>query len=358
MKILIVGGGLGGLTLAAFLKDSDVEYDIAEKSLDWQKQGYAIGLWSNGRNILGKLGLADIFDATGTRIHTYSICDGAGRALRTYNLRTFYADYGTALTLVDRNALHSWLRSCVDLKKIMMGVSVDSITRIEGGATVHFSNGQTKNYDVVVGADGIHSQVRTLLFKDDVEIYDNWRVWYGWIDNSFKDTATITEYLEAGAGIIIFDTGEKTLVNFFSPVSHTLWDTPKGRIEKLKTLLKSEKVLVPGIFCSLEDGDVTPTDLARVSLTHWSKGPVVLVGDAAHACEPFAGLAYNSLAQQISRKLLFLIIISHILFSPNERVKDGGKYINICIHELQFELLLQKFWNCQAKASRFKTSYK
>ena len=57
MKILIVGAGIGGLALAAFLNDSNVEYEIVEKSSDWNHQGYSIGLWNNARHILSKLNL-------------------------------------------------------------------------------------------------------------------------------------------------------------------------------------------------------------------------------------------------------------------------------------------------------------
>ena len=68
MKILIVGAGIGGLTLAAFLRDSNIEYDIVEKAPDWSHQGYSLSLWNNGRNILRKLDLAEKFDSCGTRI--------------------------------------------------------------------------------------------------------------------------------------------------------------------------------------------------------------------------------------------------------------------------------------------------
>ena len=54
MKILIVGAGLGGLTLAAFLKKLDIDFDIIEKCKDWKEKGYSLGMWNNGRNILKK----------------------------------------------------------------------------------------------------------------------------------------------------------------------------------------------------------------------------------------------------------------------------------------------------------------
>ncbi|HEY4526809.1 MAG TPA: NAD(P)-binding protein, partial [Candidatus Paceibacterota bacterium] len=51
MKILIVGGGIAGLTLGAFLENSDIEFDIIEKCTDWNQQGFLISMWDSGRDI-------------------------------------------------------------------------------------------------------------------------------------------------------------------------------------------------------------------------------------------------------------------------------------------------------------------
>src|SRR4051812_12128058 len=107
MKILIVGGGIGGLTLAGFLKDSSIEYDIVEKS-SAEPAGYLLVMWDNARDILKKLSLADHFDTEGTAIHSYSIKDGEGKLLRRYNLNDFYVKYGTAITMIARQDLCHW----------------------------------------------------------------------------------------------------------------------------------------------------------------------------------------------------------------------------------------------------------
>ena len=106
MKVLIVGGGIAGLTLAAFLEGSDVECGIIDKAPDWSHQGYAIGLWNNARNILAKLGLDREFDTQGTRIQNYTIYDGSGRLLRAYSLKHFYATYGVGVSIIKRADLH------------------------------------------------------------------------------------------------------------------------------------------------------------------------------------------------------------------------------------------------------------
>ena len=76
MKVLIVGGGIAGLTLAAFLKDTEVSCTIIEKAPDWSHAGFLVSLWDSARDILKKIGLSDQFDAAGSPAHMYSVRTG------------------------------------------------------------------------------------------------------------------------------------------------------------------------------------------------------------------------------------------------------------------------------------------
>jgi 2-polyprenyl-6-methoxyphenol hydroxylase-like FAD-dependent oxidoreductase len=290
MKILIVGAGIGGLTLAAFLKESGIDYQIIEKSKDWNHQGYSLSIWNNGRNILKKLSLADVFDESGSRIKNYFLYDGAGRLLRKYNLSSFYSTYGMALTLISRLDLHNWLMSKIDPSKILMGTSIISIDQTEAAATVQFSNNETHHFDLVVGADGIHSQVRKLIFDDNIISSKIWRVWFMWVDNKYRTDSSINEYIAPGEFISIFDSGEKTLAIIAGLSNGTIWDDVQGRVERLKKNFAGETAIVPQIFDTLKDEDINPADLAHVKLNTWYKNRVVLLGDAAHGFEPHAGI--------------------------------------------------------------------
>lgn len=289
MKVLIVGAGVGGLAAAAFLESTDVDYEIIEKCPDWTHQGFVIGLWDNGRDILQKLALAESLDASGSRIQKYSLRDGEGNILREFKLKEFYSEFGGAVTIVGRKELLDLLRSKVPAEKIRLSTPLDGL-HVSGDGVFATYSGEQKRYDVVIGADGVHSKVRSLHFGEHIESYTGWRAWYSWIDHTYDVPAAIVEYIEGGQTIVTFSSGMRTLMGLMAPSDHAIWDTKEGRIERLTKIFSQEKHLVPRAFQNLKDDDVLPTDLVDVNMRTFIKGRAALVGDAAHSFGPMAGL--------------------------------------------------------------------
>jgi salicylate hydroxylase len=206
------------------------------------------------------------------------------------------SEYGSAMTLLGRSDLHRLLLSKVDVNKITMSMSIDAITQGDGKTAVTFSNGAEKTYDVVVGADGIHSKVRSLEFKDAIERFENWRIWYTWIGHEYDTPATVCEYVDTARFTIVCTAGNKTTAWFFAPADHVLWDKTEGRAARLCGLFANDPALLPAIE-KLRDEDIVPTDMMRLTLSKWSKGRVVLLGDAAHSLGPLAGMG-SSMAME------------------------------------------------------------
>ncbi len=289
MKVLIVGGGIAGFALAAFLRDTSIECHIVEKNRDWSHEGFLIGLWDNGRDILKKLELAERLDAKGSRVRTNTFRDGAGREIRRFNLSPFYSEYGGAVTIIGRGDIHAWLRER-SAAPVRMGMELTGLAQDEESVRATFADGTTETYDVVIGADGVRSRTRELVFSSHAETYTNWRAWYVWIETQLNAPDAITEYIEGGECITVFTAGGRTLATMFAPADHNAWDTKEGRVERLKTLFNDETSLVPRIFEHVRDEDVLPTDLADVHLSVSAQGRVALIGDAAYSTGPVAGL--------------------------------------------------------------------
>ena len=289
MKVLIVGAGMGGLTLAAFLERCKIEYDIVEKCPDWGHVGYLISMWDSGRDILRKLGVAERFDAVSSRVRRYSLRRGDGTLIRDIDFSNIDVGPGTPISVVSRCDLHELLRSAMQSSKIRMNCSIEAIENGATSAHVKFTDGTSGTYDLVVGADGVHSKVRELLFGGAVEVFEDWRVWYAWIDHEYDIPATIAEYAEAGEFAAVFSNRKATTAWFFAPATHGTWDAPEGRIKRLKEIFKDEQFLLPALE-KLHDTDAVPSDLSSIRLTHWSRDRAVLIGDAAHCMGPYAGV--------------------------------------------------------------------
>ncbi|HVN26577.1 MAG TPA: NAD(P)/FAD-dependent oxidoreductase [Candidatus Paceibacterota bacterium] len=296
MRVLIVGAGLGGLALAAFLDSCGIEYVIVEKHSDWLREGYSLGLWNNGRAMLKKLGLSEMLDEHEITFQRFLICDGNGAILREYNLSRFYAEFGMGYSHVRRADLHDWLLRNVK-HPIRMNTSLIALNNSMTNVEATFSDGGREVFDLVVGADGIHSDVRSMCFERHLESYTNWRAWYVWVRRSFAQPRTVSEYVAPNEFAAVFDEGDKALAVLVARTDHSLWDAPENRIERLKALFKGEPVLIPEILNGATAENILPVDLVEISLKKWSVGRVVLIGDAAHGFEPFAGLG-GSLAME------------------------------------------------------------
>src|SRR6516164_3474949 len=289
LKILIVGAGLGGLALAGFLDDCEIEYSIIEKCPEWNHAGYALGIWNNGRNMLRKLGLADWVDKNEIAFQSIVICDGKGNKLRSYNLAHFYSEFGMAYSHVRRAELHEWLFARV-AGKVQMGTSLVSFHEVENGVSVKLSDGTEERFDLLVGADGVHSTVRGRCFQEHLESYTDWRAWYAWVDRSFARPRVVSQYVAPHECIAVFDEGDRALVVFIAKADHSIWDDPQQRVDRLKLVFQEEPALVPQCLGQAAADDICPTDLIEISLRRWHTARVVLLGDAAHGFEPFGGL--------------------------------------------------------------------
>lgn len=289
LKILIVGAGLGGLALAGFLDNCEIEYSIIEKCPEWRHEGFALGLWNNGRHILRKLGLAHWVDENEIAFQSVVVCDGKGNKLRSYNLAHFYAEFGMAYSHIRRADLHQWLLGRA-ARSVRMGISLTSLHEHEDAVRVQLSDGTEERFDLVVGADGVHSTVRSCCFQKALEWYTDWRAWYVWVDRSFARPRVVSQYVAPHECIAVFDEGDKALVVLIAKADHAIWDDAQLRVDRLKLLFKEEPALIPQCLSKAVAEEICPTDLIEISLKHWHTPRVVLLGDAAHGFEPFGGL--------------------------------------------------------------------
>ncbi|MEN9604354.1 MAG: oxidoreductase [Candidatus Parcubacteria bacterium] len=289
MKILIIGAGIGGLALAGFCEQFGIEYDIVEKQPDQSHHGFSLGMWINGRRMLTKLGLRDMFDAHAKPFRYFNIFNGKKELVQQYNFDPFFQEYGMGYFHIHRKALIDGLQSKLPAGKVEFSKTVTDIENVVR-PNVTFANGEKKSYDLVVGADGACSATREKYFKHAVRTFVDWRVWYIWIDPKYADPHAVSTHVEPGQYIIIFNEGDKALAVLVARQDHTVWDKEENRMATLNKVFAKENTLVPNILLDKQAADILPSDLSEIHTSCMYDNRIALLGDAAHGFEPFAGL--------------------------------------------------------------------
>lgn len=159
-RTLIVGAGLGGLTLAQALTRSGAPFTLIERSPDFSRLGAGIMLHTNAMLVLARLGLAEQVKAQGLTMDKMQITDASGRLLQSVALRPF-AHLAPSIS-VHRAALHRVLRQGLE---IQLATPLTALERRPEGAWEAFTqDGRSLGcFDRIIGADGLHSQVRRLV---------------------------------------------------------------------------------------------------------------------------------------------------------------------------------------------------
>lgn len=308
MRVLIVGGGIAGLTLAALLKQRGLRPTVIERAKDYNRAGYVLGLWPLGSRVLHGLGLTDQFLAVSQPMMTYNVCNGHGELLHSYSFEDFDRRYGTSRGLMRSELLDILLHGVGDLP-IRMATSIESLRQDEQQVTVRTTDGKQDVFDLVVGCDGIHSQVRQLVFGEQPLHRTGWAGYAFWVDPQVAPHDAITEIWGAGRFFGIYPTTSRLCIFNGMPISNCHREPPQGRVERMRAAFGMLGGAVPQILAAVSsDADLFYTEYADIRMDRWHDRRVALVGDAGSALLPTAGVGASMamesaavLADELSR---------------------------------------------------------
>ena len=169
-RILIIGGGIAGLTLAIALRQHGFTAELIERSTSWHAIGAGLAVQPNGIRILRALGMGAAIEHAGTIIRHWDFCDQQGEVLCETDVAELWREVGPFIGIARTELQHVLLAGAAAVPS-RLGTSVTSLTQDEHRVSVGFSDGSAGEYDLVVGADGIASTVRQLTLSAAPLVY-------------------------------------------------------------------------------------------------------------------------------------------------------------------------------------------
>jgi 2-polyprenyl-6-methoxyphenol hydroxylase-like FAD-dependent oxidoreductase len=290
-KVLIVGGGIAGMTLAIGLKRIGIEAEIVELSANWTVLGVGISLQGPALRALKMIGLLDQCVAAGFGYSQFKTCDANGNVTATVDMPRLNGPHYPAAIGAMRQALHELLKRVLAEAHVpvRLGTSLSSLEQSADAAHVQFPDGSSGRYDLVVGADGANSKIRELLFGDEARPqYTGQAVW----------RATVARPADVQGRCSYFGPRNKA---GFNPVSqrqmyiYLVQNLPvfvRLSDAELPAVMREQLADFGGVIGALRDTIVNPEEIVYRPVTSnllpppWYRGRAILIGDAAHTTTP------------------------------------------------------------------------
>ena len=284
-NVLVVGGGIAGMTLATALTRAGIRAEVVEINAAWAVLGIGISVQGATLRALKSIGVLDRCVQNGFPYSTLIACDVNGKVTGQVQLPPLLGEGYPECVGMMRNVLQGILREAMMAAGVpwRLGVTFSSIKQDAGGVDVTFTDGSSGRYDLVVGADGLHSKVRESLFGSGEGPQDTGQaVW----------RAMVRRPDEVRARYMFFGPRSKA---GFNPVSKDemyvfLVQTGHPRLpdDELAPVMRGMLADFGGLVAQVRDQITRPERIAYRPLNSmllsapWYRGRVVLVGDAAH----------------------------------------------------------------------------
>lgn len=296
MKIAVIGAGIGGLSAAVGLQRTGAEVTVFERAPELRAGGSGLSIFANGLAALQSLGLREAFDAV-TDSSVEGFAAGQRRADGHWIAQVPDVSVG-ALRVVDRADLHRILLDALAPGTVRIGseataTGTDGTLTIRAGSADDSSTMEStaERFDLVIGADGLHSRVRTVVDGEPVAPrYSGYSAWRGITSVPVDLSGEAGESVGHGRrfGIAPLADGRVYWFAVANMPQNAVFADEKATIEQMFTGWHSP---IADLIAATPAEEVRRTAISDLSrrLRHYHRGRVVLLGDAAHAMTPNLG---------------------------------------------------------------------
>lgn len=296
-KVLIVGGGIGGLATAIGLRRHGIAVDVAELRTEWTIYHVGVVVQANFVRAMGALGIADEAVAIGYPYNGLTFQDLHGKVLnRLEGSKVAGEKYPTHLGMT-RPALHKLLSETASSlgAKLHLGRTYTRLEQTPAAVRVTFNDGSEAAYDAVIGADGVYSHVRRDVFGP--QYVPQFTGQGTWRYNVPRPPELTSSFYAMGPGLPFGKCG-------FIPLNQQtgyVWlvqsepGNPFHPPEKLAEIFRSRLAGCTGVMASFRDQILDSSLVVYRPLESllmpepWYKDRIILIGDAAHATTPHMG---------------------------------------------------------------------
>lgn len=297
-KILISGAGIAGPSVAYWLRRYGFEPVLIERAPALRTGGYLVDFWGLGFEVSDKMGLLPALKDDAYHINAVRIVDEHGRKIAGFSADAIRSVLGDRFLSILRSDLARLIYDSLDGKvRTIFGDTITAIEQDENTVRVSFREAPPENFDLVIGAGGLHSPVREIVFGPEARF----EKYLGYYTASFivtgyphRDPHAYVGYTPPGRQVSRYALrGDRTVFFFVFAANERLQIAPHDTAAQKKILrdvFGQDGWECPAILKALDDGnDLYFDPVSQIRMPAWTTGRVALVGDACSGPSLLAG---------------------------------------------------------------------